>query len=129
MADDAHRLYSNLTIKSSPDVIGIFSDGRKIRILYECELVDDMARSIMGDDIDSVDKETLYKVALFDPITGHHNWSHLVPYLEMPADSGIQDYAFVHFDIKAFRVINEVYGHIAANEVLCNVVKAMKERS
>ena len=127
MADDAHRLYSNLTIKSSPDVIGIFSDGRKIRILYECELVDDMARSIMGDDIDSVDKETLYKVALFDPITGHHNWSHLVPYLEMPADSGIQDYAFVHFDIKAFRVINEVYGHIAANEVLCNVVKAMKE--
>jgi EAL domain-containing protein (putative c-di-GMP-specific phosphodiesterase class I)/GGDEF domain-containing protein len=45
----------------------------------------------------------------------------------MPADSGIQDYAFVHFDIKAFRVINEVYGHIAANEVLCNVVKAMKE--
>lgn len=127
MADDAHRLYSNLTIKNSPDVIGIFSDGRKIRILYECELVDDMARSVINEDIESMDKEILYKVALFDPITDHYNWSHLVPFLEMPADKGIQDYAFVHFDIKAFRVINEVYGHIAANEVLKNVVKAMKE--
>lgn len=127
MADDAHRVYSNLTIKSSPDVIGIFTDGRKIRILYECELIDDRARAIINDDIDAIDKETLYKVALFDPITDHYNWYHLVPYLEMPADKGIQDYAFVHFDIKAFRVINEVYGHIAANEVLKNVVKAMKE--
>lgn len=127
MADDAHRVYSNLTIKSSPDVIGVFSDSRKIRILYECELIDDKARAIINDDIDAMDKETLYKVALFDPITDHYNWYHLVPFLEMPADKGIQDYAFVHFDIKAFRVINEVYGHIAANEVLKNVVKAMKE--
>jgi len=127
MADDAHRVYSNLTIKSSPDVIGVFTDNRKIRILYECELIDDRARAIINDDIDAIDKETLYKVALFDPITDHYNWYHLVPYLEMPADKGIQDYAFIHFDIKEFRVINEVYGHIAANEVLKNVVKAMKE--
>lgn len=126
-ADDAHRLYSNLTIKGSPDVIGIFSDGRKTRILYECELIDDRARALIEDDIDSVDKEMLYKVALFDPITDHYNWYHLVPFLEMPADRGIQDYAFVHFDIKEFRVINEVYGHIAANEVLKNVVKALNE--
>ena len=127
MADDAHRVYSNLTIKSSPDVIGVFSDGRKLRILYECELTNDRARAIINDDIDSMDKEMLYKVALFDPITDHYNWYHLVPFLEMPADNGIDDYAFVHFDIKEFRVINEVYGHIAANEVLKNVVKAMKE--
>lgn len=127
MADDAHRVYSNLTIKSSPDVIGVFSDSRKIRILYECELTDDKARAIINDDIDAMDKETLYKVALFDPITDHYNWYHLVPFLEMPADKDIQDYAFVHFDIKEFRVINEVYGHIAANEVLKNVVKAMND--
>lgn len=35
-------------------------------------------------------------------------------YLEAPADKGINDYAFAHFDIKEFRVINEAYGHIAA---------------
>ena len=127
MADDAHRVYSNLMIKSSPDVIAVFSNSGKIRILYECELTNDKANAIINDDIDAIDKETLYKVALFDPITGHYNWYHLVPYLEMPADKGIQDYAFVHFDIKEFRVINEVYGHIAANEVLKNVVKAMNE--
>ena len=44
-------------------------------------------------------------------------------------DHGIHDYQFVHFDVKEFRVINEVYGHIAANKVLCNIVKAMNESS
>ncbi|MBR6488735.1 MAG: EAL domain-containing protein [Clostridiales bacterium] len=127
MADDAHRVYSNLMIKSSPNVIAVFSNSGKIRILYECEIIDDKANAIINDDIDALDKETLYKVALFDPITDHYNWYHLVPFLEMPADKGIQDYAFVHFDIKEFRVINEVYGHIAANEVLKNVVKAMND--
>ena len=126
-ADDANRVYSKLTIKHSPDVIGIFSDGKKVRILYECELADDRARGIMDDDINALSKELLFKMAFFDPITDHYSWYHLVPFLEMPADDNIQDYAFVHFDIKAFRVINEVYGHIAANGVLSNVVKAMNE--
>ncbi|MBR4180355.1 MAG: EAL domain-containing protein, partial [Treponema sp.] len=37
------------------------------------------------------------------------------------------DYAFAHFDVKQFRVLNEAYGHIAANKVLSNIVKAMNE--
>ena len=126
-ADDAERVFSKLAIKHSPDVIGVFSDGKKTRILYECDLVYDRAKRIMEDDIEFLDKELLFKMAFFDPITGHNSWYHLVPYLEMPIDDGIHDYAFVHFDIKAFRVINEVYGHIAANNVLSNVVKAMNE--
>ena len=66
-------------------------------------------------------------MSFIDPITNHYNWNHLVPFLEMPMDNGIKDYAFVHFDVKEFRVINEVYGHIAANKILSNIVRAMKE--
>ena len=125
--DDAHRTYSDLSIKRDPDVIGIFHSDRKERILYEWKVDSDRAAAIINDDQDALKKTTLYRMSFFDPITNHYNWNHLVAFLEMPMDYGIDDYAFVHFDIKEFRVINEVYGHIAANDVLCNVVKAMNE--
>ena len=128
-ADDAHRQYSDLSIKNEPGVISIFGggSGKKIRILYEWKLDDDRAKIIINNDIEKLDKEHLYKMSFIDPITNHYNWNHLVPFLEMPMDNGIMDYAFVHFDVKEFRVINEVYGHIAENKILSNIVRAMKE--
>ena len=125
--DDAHRVYTDLSIKTNPDITCVFNGYKKTRILYECDLESDRAREIIEDDMESQEKSDLFRFAFFDPITSHYNWNHLVAFLEMPMDRGIRDYAFVHFDIKEFRVINEVYGHIAANKVLCNVVRAMKE--
>ena len=125
--NDAHRIYSDLVFKENPQCIGVFANGRKTRILYECRVFNDNAKAIINDDTSCFDSENLYKRAFYDPITGHYNWNHLVAFLEMPMDSGIKDFAFVHFDVKEFRVINEVYGHIAANKVLCNIVKAMNE--
>ena len=125
--DDAHRIYTDLVIQKSPQIIAVFSAYKKIRILYQADVNYDRAQYIINKDADQFDKKTLYNLAFYDTITGHYNWNHLVSFLEMPMDYGIKDYAFVHFDIKEFRVINEVYGHIAANKVLCNIVKAMKE--
>ena len=125
--DDAHRSYSDLSIKEETEVIGIFESERKERILYEWKVDIDRAAAIINDDMDALKKKTLYRQSFFDPITKHYNWNHLQAFLEMPMDYGINDYAFVHFDIKEFRVINELYGHIAANKVLCNIVKAMNE--
>ncbi|MCR5281760.1 MAG: bifunctional diguanylate cyclase/phosphodiesterase [Lachnospiraceae bacterium] len=125
--DDAHRVFSDLSIKEESDVISVFYNSKKLRMLYECRLDREKAGHVIADDVEWFDKSELYRMAFFDPITGHYNWNHLVAYLEMPTDSGINDYAFVHFDIKEFRVINEVYGHIAANGVLSAVVKAMNE--
>ena len=125
--DDAHRNYSDLSIKKDPDVISVFQSTKKIRILYEMQVDSDRASKIINDEYERFEKKELYTKAFIDPITNHYNWNHLVPFLEMPMDYGINDYAFVHFDIKEFRVINEVYGHIAANKVLCNIVKAMNE--
>ena len=114
-------------MQNDPEVISVFNGYNKIRILHEWRLESDRAQVIIRDDMDGQEKSDLYRTAFFDPITTHYNWNHLVAFLEMPMDDGISDYAFVHFDVKEFRVINEVYGHIAANKVLCNIVRAMNE--
>ena len=124
--DDAHRLYTDLSLDVKDPYICIFAGESKIRILHECKIDHDRAKDIINDDPSGLDRDGLYKTAYTDPITGHYNWNHLVAFLEMPLDKGIRDYAFVHFDVKEFRVINEVYGHVAANRVLCDIVDAMK---
>ena len=123
--DDAHRVYTDLNIMDEPSVVSVFTTYKKIRILYEAKVYSDKAQYIIKDDAEYFDKQYLYKSAYTDAITGHYTWNHLVSFLEMPDNAGITDYAFVHFDIKQFRVINETFGHIAANKVLCNVVGAM----
>ncbi len=125
--DDAHRAFSDLSIKQNPNVIGVFPGSKKIRILYEWKLNQEWASNIINDDIESFDKKFLYEMAFLDPITKHQNWNHLLPFLEMPMIAGIKDYTFVHFDVKEFRVLNEVYGHITANKVLSNISTAIKE--
>ncbi|MCR5684404.1 MAG: bifunctional diguanylate cyclase/phosphodiesterase [Lachnospiraceae bacterium] len=125
--DDAHRPYSDLHIAEEPEIIAVFHGYRKFRILYEWKIYDDRAIHVINDDHDQFPKEDLYRLAFTDHITGNYNWSHLEAFLEVPGDRDIPDYAFAHFDIKQFRVINEAYGHIAANKVLSNIVKAMNE--
>ncbi len=125
--DNAHRPYSDLSIKEDAKVISIFHGYKKNRLLYEWKLYNDRAIHVINNDISKFKNEELYKSAFIDSITGSYNWNHLEAFLEVPSDKGIADYAFAHFDIKEFRVINEAYGHIAANKVLSNIVKAMNE--
>lgn len=125
--DNAHRPYSDLCMKEEPEVISVFHGYKKFRILHEWKLYNDRAIHVMRDDFERFQKEDLYKLAFTDLISGNYNWNHLEAYLEVPGDKEIKDYAFAHFDIKQFRVINEAYGHIAANKVLRNIVKAMNE--
>ena len=125
--DNAHRPYSDLCMEEEPEVIAVFHGFKKFRILHEWKLYNDRAIHVMNDDHDRFAKEELYRLAFTDPITGNYNGSQLEAFLEVPGDRQISDYAFAHFDIKQFRVINEAYGHIAANKVLSNIVKAMNE--
>lgn len=125
--NDAHRTFTDLSIKPTSKVTAVFTSYKKIRVLYECKIDRDSAKYIIDDDTKNLDKNDLYKMSFFDPITNHYNWNHLEAFLEMPLDKEIHDYAFVHFDIKEFRVLNEVYGHITANKVLSRVVDAMNK--
>ena len=125
--NNAHRPYSDLCIKEDAKVISVFHGYKKNRLLHEWKLYNNKAIDVINEDLSKFDKESLYKSAFMDMITGNYNWNHLEAYLEVPASKGINDYAFAHFDVKEFRVINEAYGHIAANKVLSKIVKAMKE--
>ena len=125
--DDAHRFYSDLSIMQKPEIISVVSTGKKVRINHQWTIDSDRAPAIINDDVEALDKSYLYKMAYTDVVTSHYTWYHFVPYIEMPSDAGITDYAFAHFDIKEFSMINEIYGHIAANKVLSNVGNAMNK--
>ena len=125
--DNAHRPYSDLCIEEEPKVISVFHGYKKIRILHEWKLYNDKAIHVMCNSFNQFEKKDLYKSAFTDLITGTFNWNYLEAFLEVPGDKKIEDYAFAHFDVKQFRVINEAYGHIAANKVLNNIVKTMNE--
>ena len=67
--DDAHRSYTDLSIKEETQVIGIFQSEKKERILYEWKVDIDRAAAIINDDMDALKKKTLYRQSFFDPIT------------------------------------------------------------
>ena len=77
--------------------------------------------------VDMFSKQELFRWAFHEYVTGHYNWFHMVPYLEEGNEAGIFDYAFAHFDIKDFSLINEIYGHSIGNKVLAMVGNAMTE--
>lgn len=58
-----------------------------------------------------------------DAITGHTNWDWLWKKIGYSTEERILHYNFVHFDIKEFRLINELFGHKVGNDVLRYVGK------
>ena len=70
-----------------------------------------------GRSFDELSKEEIYEMLYHDSITGYYNWTHMWHELD-PKKTKDYTYEFVHFDIKDFRTINDVYGHGLANDVL-----------
>lgn len=101
--DDAHRPYSDLSMEDAPEIIAVFHDYSKFRILHEWKLYNDRAIHVMKDDYDRFQKEELYKLAFTDHITGNYNWNHLEAFLEVPGDRKIMhdDLSWRNF-IKAY---------------------------
>lgn len=104
--------------------VSAFVLKEKLRIMYEIELVVPK-RSLSGTDYEEYTKEELYNRAYHEPITEYYNWTWMGECLEKYYLDGISDYAFVHFDIKEFKMINELYNHEVANEVLRRVTRNM----
>jgi len=97
-----------------------FSSKDKLRVLHEIELVINHITEFNPDDYT---KEELYRKAYHESITDYYNWAWMWERLSTYYLSGVKDYGFVHFDIKDFKMINELYNHQIANEVLIRVTQ------
>ena len=106
-----------------PDgLVAVFTSKEKLRVLYEVKLTGENFWFLnrLGH---SYTKDELQIKAFHDPITGYYNWAWIWDRLASYYLDGIKDYGFVHFDIKDFNMINEIYNHQVANDVLTRVTR------
>lgn len=103
----------------------VFSGEDKLRIISEIEWSEDSAR-FREDSIDMYSKEELFEKAFREPITGYYNWSWLFERIRSHYLNGIDDYCFVHFDVKDFKMINELFSHSVADVHLKRITEAIE---
>lgn len=124
MTDHPHRV---LKPQKNPSLVQIFTLHQKNRIYIQ-------ANEISEDEFfdthnpKTEEEKALYNAAYRDFITGHFNWNYIKPLIEGYAFKGIQDFAFVHFDVKDFNTINEIYGHNVANKFLTKITQHMNKQ-
>lgn len=107
----------------------VFCSKDKLRLLYELEPVDTDAM-FLNPVADNFTNEELYFKAYHEAVTGYYNWNWMWERFATYYRQGVKDYGFVHFDVKDFNMINELYNHQIANEVLIRVtqnIEANKE--
>ena len=97
-----------------------FSGVGKLRILYEIELLQKAGRFPCPT---GGNEKKLYDMAYREAITGYYSWMWMWESLYTYYLEGVKDYSFVHFDIKDFKMINELYNHHIANDVLTKVTE------
>ena len=110
------------TAKENPEIIQVFSVNDQIRVLIEAELSPDDTTALQEDE------SSKYKHMYYhDYITGYYNWNYLWPRIAWFHNYGVQDYSFVFFDIKDFKAINVIYGHLVANQLLTDITNLMEK--
>lgn len=75
--------------------------------------------------VDKLEKQTVR-----DPLTGTHNRRYLYKYLDSLVKESQMNhvsFAIIMFDIDHFKVLNDTYGHLVGDEVLCKVSKIFKD--
>lgn len=76
--------------------------------------------------IDSLSKEDLFFQIYHDEITGYYNWNYMWKVLLHQQKTKDLLYCFVHFNVKDMKMINDMYGHFAANNHLKKICDAME---
>jgi len=122
-----HTYWTNAEIAKEPSVRQIFYNNDKIRIYFEC--VDSgQLEMITESTLEKVTKEQLYRIAFFDNYTSAKNWLYLRHFLFERVNPEIKDFCFAIFDVKSFRMINELFSHYIANEYLKRISKVLESK-
>ena len=78
--------------------------------------------------LDNMSKRDLYEIAYREPATGHYNWTWLKSKLEQCEYIGLDQFIFARFDIKGYRLINNVMGRDVAKELFRYICDAMTKQ-
>lgn len=114
-------------LKKNPEVVELFMMNGQNRILIDADYTPGPVPTDIPEDATPRYKE-LYDKTYRDSITGYYNWNYLWLIMTSYGLYGIQDYAFVYFDVKDFKAINIVYGHDVANNFLKKITKQMEKQ-
>lgn len=114
------------TVKKGPEVVEVFIRNGQNRVLIDADYNLGPVTLAIPDGATDKYKE-LYDKSYHDPITGYYNWNYIWPIITGFGLYGIQDFAFVYFDIKDFKAINVVYGHDIANNLLKRIAAQMEK--
>ena len=114
-----------------PDVYSVTSIWYNFdtnEFVIEIPFINDTKKIMSDDELYLVrSKDELFRYAYFDTLTGMHNWNWMWEKLDLHRQEGIDEYTFVHFDVKDFRLINNIYGHEEANTLLRRIAAAIEE--
>lgn len=75
--------------------------------------------------LDNMSKRDLYELAYRDSTTGFYNWTWLKAKLEQCEYIGLDRFIFARFDIKGFKLVNNIFGRDVANSLfrhICDVL-------
>ncbi len=103
-------------------IVEAFCTRDKLRVMYELT-PENPDKMFLKSEEDTLSREELYFKAYHESITGYYNWAWMWERFATYYQQGVKDYGFVHFDIKDFNMINELYNHQIANEVLIRVTQ------
>jgi len=143
LALDADRI-RHVIIQSAPIMINkkssvgrllTFQDVTELRLLVketnnQNELLQDRNRDllIMQDELYQANKK-LEHMAITDGLTGCYNRRYLLNQLELEVQNNIRhgiSFSIFLFDLDHFKMINDRYGHLVGDEVLCSSVEAVR---
>jgi len=128
----------DLTLKTHPSItdkyefieepvaVSVYLFKDQILVLYPINIVE-QNKVINEKSYSEVSKKELFDFAQKDFITNYYNWTFMNQKLSSFGKEGVTDYCFVHFNVKDFNMINELFNHQAGNNHLCAITERIEE--
>jgi len=109
-----------------PVAVSVYLFKDQILVLYPINIVE-QNKIINEKSYSGVSKKELFDFAQKDFITHYYNWTFMNQKLSSFGKEGVTDYCFVHFNVKDFNMINELFNHQAGNNHLCAITERIEE--
>ena len=116
----------NYKFLEKPVAVPVYVLKDQILVLHPIEIINQKT-VINENSYSEVSKEDLFDYAQKDFITHYYNWTYMNQKLSSFGKNGVTDYCFVHFNVKDFNMINELFNHQTGNNHLCAITERIEE--